>query len=101
MYGCRIVILKSLPSENDCSQYCDEVVGQVMARTDLYGNESLLVSSEELSGGFRGTSSEGAVTKREKEKMWSTTCGDSCVSTFLMRAKAGFDAPSKGGKDLC
>ena len=99
VYGCRIVILKSLPSENDCSQYCDEVVGQVMARTDLYGNESLLVSSAELSGGLRG--GDGVVTKREKERMWSTTCGDSCVSTFLMRAKAGFDAPSKGGKDLC
>jgi hypothetical protein len=32
VYGCRVAVLRSIPSSNDCNQYCDEVVEEVSTR---------------------------------------------------------------------
>ena len=82
IYGCRIVLVRSLPTSTECLQYCNEVVDQVMGQTFLYGNDTLI-------------GEDANTAKSRKNKLWSATCRDSCVDTFAMRTTA-FD-----GVDPC
>ena len=86
IYGCRIVLVKSIPSSSDCNQYCDEVVDQVLKNVQLYGNESLTKSEE---------------SKEQKQQQWSETCADSCIGTFELRSKSGFDMHTNDNTTPC
>ena len=40
LYGCRSMVLTGVPSSNDCNQYCDETVDQVLADPQSLGAEA-------------------------------------------------------------
>ena len=65
IYGCRVMVLTGLPEKEDCNQYCDEVVDQVLADKDHLGAEANKFDPK-------------SVVVADREAVWVMQCKRGC-----------------------